>query len=92
VLGDPAGLIRAFDKLEAGLQATSVAVNPAHVHLFFLNPLHGDEITVMDFRFPTYNCFFRTHPATQRRTDALLHRDAVSGGEAAGAAGKEASG
>jgi heat shock protein HtpX len=92
LLGDPALLIRALDKLEARLQAANIAVNPAHVHLFFLNPLHGDEITVMDFRFPTYNCFFRTHPATQRRIDALLHRDAVSGGATAGAASKEASG
>lgn len=91
VLRDPSGLIRALDKLEEQLQAASVAVNPAHVHLFFLNPLHGDEITVMDFQFPTYHCFFRTHPTTQRRIDALLHRNAVSGGATVGAAGTEAS-
>jgi heat shock protein HtpX len=91
VLGDPTRLIHALEKLEAGLQAMSFAVNPAHVHLFFLNPLHGDEITVMDFRFPTYQCFFRTHPVTQRRINALVHRDAVSGEETAEAAGEEAS-
>jgi heat shock protein HtpX len=67
----PHTLISAVEKLDLKLTSDTFAVNPSHVHLFFMNPLHGDEITVMDFRLPTYHLLFRTHPPTQSRLSAL---------------------
>ena len=58
-------LARASQKIEAALKSDTFAVNPAHVHLFIMNPLHDGEFTVMDFRLPTYYSLFRTHPATE---------------------------
>jgi heat shock protein HtpX len=69
-------LISAFKKLEKRLNSDTFEVNPAHVHLFFMNPLHDDEVVVMDFHLPTYHFLFRTHPPTRSRINALhvLHR------------------
>ena len=71
MLEKPHTLISAVEKLDLKLTLDTSAVNPSHVHLFFMNPLHGDEITVMDFLLPTYNLLFRTHPPTQSRLSAL---------------------
>lgn len=64
-------LASALQKIEEGLRSSTFDVNPAHVHLFIMNPLHDDEFTVMDFRLPTYHFLFRTHPATDERVARL---------------------
>lgn len=51
-------LASALDKIEERLKSTPFAANPAHVHLFLVNPLHDAEFKVMDFRLPTYNLLF----------------------------------
>ena len=71
-LGKPDTLISALEKLELKLNSdTTYEVNPSHVHLFFMNPLHDDEFTVMDFHLPTYQLLFRSHPPTHNRVNAL---------------------
>jgi len=67
-------LASALDKIEARLKSTPFAVNPAHVHLFLVNPLHDTEFRVMDFRLPTYNLLFYTYPATEERVRGLKKR------------------
>ena len=64
-------LANALHKIEERLKSGTFEVNPAHVHLFIMNPLHDDEFTVMDFRLPTYHFLFRTHPATHDRLERL---------------------
>lgn len=71
LIREPHKLISALEKLERKLKSGTFDVNPSHVHLFFMNPLHDDEITVMDFRLPTYHLLFRSHPPTQNRVNAL---------------------
>ena len=72
ILKKPDTLISALEKLELKLNSdTTYEVNPSHVHLFFMNPLHDDEFTVMDFRLPTYHLLFRAHPPTRNRVNAL---------------------
>ncbi len=70
-LGKTDTLISALEKLELKLNSDTYEVNPSHVHLFFMNPLHDDEFTVMDFRLPTYHLLFRSHPPTHNRVNAL---------------------
>jgi heat shock protein HtpX len=67
----PHALISALEKLKSKLQSDTFNVNPSHVHLFFMNPLHGDEQIIMDLRLPTYRFLFRTHPSTEDRLTAL---------------------
>ena len=67
----PEALISALEKLERTLQSQTFGVNPSHVHLFFMNPLHGDEQLIMDLKLPTYHFLFRTHPSTESRLTAL---------------------
>jgi heat shock protein HtpX len=69
--GEPDTLMTALEKLEKRLSSNTVEVNPAHVHLYFMNPLHHDEVVVMDFHLPTYHFLFRSHPLTQSRLNAL---------------------
>ncbi|RZN43515.1 MAG: protease [Methanophagales archaeon ANME-1-THS] len=69
--GKSDSLIHALEKLEQRLSSATYEVNPSHVHLFFMNPLHDDDVVVMDFHLPTYHFLFRTHPSTQRRLTAL---------------------
>lgn len=64
-------LASALHKIEEKLKSGAFEVNPAHVHLFIMNPLHDGEFTVMDFRLPTYHFLFRTHPATDERVERL---------------------
>ncbi len=64
-------LASALHKIEERLKSGTFEVNPAHVHLFIMNPLHDDEFTVMDFRLPTYHFLFHTHPATGEREERL---------------------
>ncbi len=64
-------LASALHKIDERLKSGTFEVNPAHVHLFIMNPLHDDEFTVMDFRLPTYHFLFHTHPATGERVERL---------------------
>ena len=67
----PHKLISVLEKLEQKLKSGSFDVNPSHVHLFFMNPLRDDEITVMDFRLPTYHMLFHTQPSAHDRINSL---------------------
>jgi len=80
-LGQSDTLIRALEKLEMKLNSDTYEVNPSHVHLFFMNPLHDDEFTVMDFRLPTYHFLFRSHPPTQARINTLRALQSPERGE-----------
>lgn len=73
--GKPAKLVSALRKIESSLKSNSFSVNPAHVHLFIMNPLHNGEVTIMDLRLPTYLLLFCTHPATDTRAARLTKRD-----------------
>ena len=82
--GKPDKLVSALRKIEAILNLHSFAVNPAHVHLYIMNPLHNGEVTIMDIRLPTYLFLFRTHPATDDRIAHLKqqsteHKPAIKG-------------
>lgn len=70
--GNADKLAGALQKIESRLKSGTDEVNPAHVHLFITNPLHNGEVTVMDFRLPTYHFLFRTHPATDERVERLM--------------------
>ena len=69
--GKPDTLMSAFEKVEKRLNSNTVEVNPAHVHLYFMNPLHHDAVVVMDFHLPTYHFLFGSHPPPQSRLNAL---------------------
>ena len=71
IYGKPDKLMSAFEKLEKRLGSNTYNVNPSHVHLFLINPLHDDEVVVMDFHLPTYHLLFRSHPPTRDRINAL---------------------
>ena len=36
-----------------------------------INPLHENEIELLDFHLPNYNALFQTHPKTQERIERL---------------------
>jgi heat shock protein HtpX len=65
ICGHPRWLARALAKIEqlaAGRVMPSAEANPASAHLFIVNPL----------RMGGVDGLFRTHPATERRIEALL--------------------
>jgi heat shock protein HtpX len=61
LLGDPAPMIRALQKLDAAAQRIPLAANPATAHMFIVNPLRGGGIARM----------FSTHPSTEERIARL---------------------
>jgi heat shock protein HtpX len=69
--GKPNKLISALEKLEQRLKSDTFNVNPSHVHMFIMNPLHDDLFTLLDIDLPTYNSLFNTHPATNERLERL---------------------
>ncbi|HID20396.1 MAG TPA: protease HtpX [Methanophagales archaeon] len=69
--GKPNKLISALEKLEHRLKSDTFKVNPSHVHMFIMNPLHDDLFTLLDIHLPTYNSLFNTHPATKERVERL---------------------
>jgi heat shock protein HtpX len=69
--GKPNKLISALEKLEHLLKSDTFNVNPSHVHMFIMNPLHDDLFTLLDIDLPTYNSLFNTHPATHKRVERL---------------------
>jgi len=64
-------LISALEKIERELRENTYEINPAHAHLFIINPLHENEIELLDFHLPNYNALFQTHPKTQERIEHL---------------------
>lgn len=64
-------LISALEKIERKLRENHHEINPAHAHLFIINPLHENEIELLDFHLPNYNALFQTHPKTQERIERL---------------------
>ncbi|MDY6964345.1 MAG: M48 family metalloprotease [Halobacteriota archaeon] len=60
--GKPQKLKSALEKIEEDLATHTYEVNPAHVHLFILDPLRKNRFHLMGFDLPTYNLLFRTHP------------------------------
>ena len=64
-------LISALEKIERELREHPHEINPAHAHLFIINPLHENEIELLDFHLPNYNALFQTHPKTQERIERL---------------------
>ena len=77
--GKPDKLACALRKIEEYLKSHHFEVNPAHAHLFIVNPLHDSELTVLDFRLPCYHFLFRTQPATEERVKRLLKGAGVAG-------------
>ena len=69
--GKPNELISALEKLEQRLKSDTFNVNPSHVHMFIMSPLHDDLFTLLDIHLPTYNLMFYTHPATNERLERL---------------------
>ncbi|GAB4450402.1 MAG: zinc metalloprotease HtpX [Anaerolineae bacterium] len=60
ILGDPLPLASALEKLEQGVAAAPMAVNPAASPLYIVNPLVGG-----------LSGLFRTHPHTEERVKRL---------------------
>ncbi len=77
--GKPDKLVSALQKIETSLSSNSFAVNPAHVPLFIMDPLHNGAVTIMDIRLPTYWFLFRTHPATDERVARLMQQNHSEG-------------
>jgi len=78
--GKPDKLVSALQKIEERLKSGAFEVNPSHVHLFIMNPLHNnEEFSVLDFRLPTYHFLFRTHPATEKRVERLRTKNTIHG-------------
>ncbi|KAF5434238.1 Zn-dependent protease with chaperone function [Candidatus Methanophagaceae archaeon] len=75
----PDKLVSALQKIESSLNSNSFAVNPAHVPLFIMDPLHNGAVTIMDIRLPTYWFLFRTHPATDDRVARLRQQNHSEG-------------
>jgi heat shock protein HtpX len=73
--GKPDKLVSALQKIESSLKSNSFAVNPAHVPIFIMNPLHNGTVTIMDIQLPTYWFLFRTHPATDDRVARLMQQN-----------------
>lgn len=67
----PNKLVSALEKIEHRLKSDTFNVNPSHVHMFIMNPLHDDLFTLLDIHLPTYNSLFNTHPATNGRLERL---------------------
>ncbi len=67
----PQKLISALQKIQERIDTHSYDVNPSHVHLFILNPLHEDPFKLLGLNLPGYNLLFKTHPSTDDRTERL---------------------
>jgi len=58
---NPLGLASALAKLEKGVQALPMPVNPSSAHIFIVNPLRGGGLATL----------FSTHPPIQTRIERL---------------------
>ena len=64
LVGSPAGLVSALQKLDAASKAVPLDANPATAHLFIIKPFSVSGLAGL----------FSSHPPTQERIEALLHR------------------
>src|SRR4051812_9958101 len=63
LVGSPAGLVSALQKLEAASKVVPLDANPATAHLFIIKPFSVSGLAGL----------FSSHPPTKDRIDALLH-------------------
>ena len=61
----PNGLVSALRKIESASRAIPLDANPATAHLFIIKPFSAQSLIGL----------FSTHPPTEERIKALLHRD-----------------
>ena len=61
----PNGLVSALRKIESASRAIPLDANPATAHLFIIKPFSAQSLLGL----------FSTHPPTEERIKALLHRD-----------------
>ena len=67
----PQKLISALNKIQEKVNSNRYEVNPSHVHLFILNPLHESSLRFLGIDLPSYNMLFKTHPPIDDRIDRL---------------------
>ena len=61
IAGDPSGLADALERLEAGVKALPMQVNPSAEPLYIVKPLRGKGVASL----------FSTHPPTEERVERL---------------------
>lgn len=62
IAGSPFGLVSALKKIEAAVRRVPFDANPATAHMFIVKPFSSGGI----------GAFFRTHPPTEQRIQALM--------------------
>jgi heat shock protein HtpX len=65
ITGDPRGLVKALQKIEAAAQRVPLDANPATAHMFIVKPFSAQALLGL----------FSTHPPTEDRVRALLQLD-----------------
>jgi heat shock protein HtpX len=65
IAGDPRGLVKALQKIEAASQRVPLDANPATAHMFIVKPFSAQGLLGL----------FSTHPPTEDRVRALLQLD-----------------
>ena len=61
LVGNPAGLVRALQKIESAARRVPLDANPATAHMFIIKPFSGAGLMSL----------FSTHPPTEQRIQAL---------------------
>ena len=77
--GDARDLISAMEKIEHAITSSVPRtaekvveiINPAHAHMFFINPLRTETVILLDWHLPSYYTIFNTHPPTYARRSLL---------------------
>mgnify|MGYP001563028985 CR=1 FL=1 len=64
IAGSPLGLVSALRKIESASRAVPLEANPATAHMFIIKPFSARGLLGL----------FSTHPPTEQRIQALLHR------------------
>ena len=64
IVGGPYGLVNALQKIEAGSKVVPLDANPATAHMFIVKPFSAQGLLGL----------FSTHPPTEKRIQALLHK------------------
>jgi len=64
IAGRPDGLVSALRKIESASRAVPLDANPATAHMFIIKPFSVSGLLGL----------FSTHPPTERRIEALLHK------------------
>ena len=63
LIGSPAGLVSALQKIESASRAVPLDANPATAHMFIIKPFSAGSLSGL----------FSSHPPTKDRIEALLH-------------------